>query len=120
MLNCLLPIHVHHTQAIDSKNRYQAKKDIQLRHADERFIVQFSTPTTNYFEATIISCISKPSAFTFGIGLAPVFYSQGMTGWYHGSIGYHSDDGLVFNNHGDARSENVLQQFKVGDTIGCA
>lgn len=117
----VFPIHAHNAQSI-APNRFQAKQSTTFQNADDRFIVQFSLPNnnSNYFEATLMFCPSNPPVLTFGIGLAPPFYSHGMTGWYHGSIGYHSDDGLVYNNHGDARVQNLLQQFQIGDTIGCA
>jgi len=50
----------------------------------------------------------------FGIGFAPRGYVSGMTGWSNGSIGYHSDDGICFNDD----KKYQLNTYGLNDTVG--
>jgi hypothetical protein len=72
-----------------------------------------------YFEVTIQS--SKTASPVFGIGFAPhALPTKGMVGWASAGIGYHADDGRVFNNENVPSKPVVLELCTVGDTMGAA
>merc|ERR1712150_54412 len=56
----------------------------------------------------------------FGIGCAPKRFNctaDQMVGWYENSIGYHSDDGRIFNNSGSG-GDNA-STYGNNDVVGC-
>jgi len=67
-----------------------------------------------YFEVTI--CTSQHKFPIFGIGFAPYMFKDQMTGWSNGSIGYHGDDGKVYDNKGE--SSTTFRKYTVNDTVG--
>jgi hypothetical protein len=80
-------------------------------------IIQFRIPELQlkqdfcYFE---VEFTSTPAV---GVGLAPEKYST-MIGWYRESIGFHSDDGAVYDNRGHGTPGSQTNMFESGDIIG--
>ena len=80
------------------------------------------TPTAPYFEVTIL--VNRPAGV--GIGLSEdSFFAGSMVGWNDNggdSIGFHSDDGCLYE-HGKLTDKGAGLSFgpvsSVGDTIGC-
>ncbi|KAL0490958.1 SPRY domain-containing protein [Acrasis kona] len=95
----------------------------KVRWTDCRTIVQFQVPSDQaqhnllYFEITLTAVPARGLPIV-GIGLSPFGYRDAMTGWYDGSIGYHSDDGFVFNNRSYESSDNLIAKFGLNDTVG--
>ncbi|XP_074659997.1 SPRY domain-containing protein 3-like [Tubulanus polymorphus] len=72
-------------------------------------------PSNNYFEVEIIDAGVNG---TIGIGLVPAMYPlDRQPGWGAESIGYHADDGRLFNCNGFGRPFG--SKAYAGDRIGC-
>ncbi|KAI0182070.1 ankyrin repeat-containing domain protein [Hypoxylon sp. FL1284] len=102
--------------------------------ADHAFPPQGISGALYYFEVEVMmgETATESLPLTVGIGLCGEFadMAYGFPGWYSRSpsIGYHSDDGWVFDSSfGREGQENVGQPGKldsgktygVGDTVGC-
>ena len=79
----------------------------------------------SYFEIKVIKFNSSVKRNAIGIGIAPDGYaskSRNFVGWKHGSVGFHSDDGDLFDNR-DRQVEgtkfNIQRKFGAGDYVGC-
>jgi hypothetical protein len=86
-------------------------------------LLQFHTPSKQlplrkiYMEVTIISCVKTNSNYGYGIGLAPPNI-ENMTGWYDWSIGYHGDNGYIYDSTGNDYFKHKAESYGQGDTIG--
>ncbi|XP_053388031.1 uncharacterized protein LOC123541731 [Mercenaria mercenaria] len=68
-----------------------------------------------YFEVEILSLGQRG---TIAIGVVPCIYPENhQPGWGEGSIGYHADDGLLYNGTGTGKTFGP--KCNVGDRIGC-
>ncbi|KAL0483045.1 Ran-binding protein [Acrasis kona] len=83
-------------------------------------IVQFEVPPNQlhhgiiYFEAKVIRY-----GVDFGVGLAKLGYNGGMVGWSESSIGFHADDGYVFDDSSVySQTTYHLKSYDVGDVVG--
>jgi hypothetical protein len=114
---------VIHAIQIEPRGPHSFKSRDDVPWVSCRTIVQFQIPPEQwqhnllYFEITLTQVPGgiKPVC---GIGLSPLGYHNAMTGWYSHSLGYHSDDGLVFNNRGWEDRSNYIAPFTKGDTAG--
>lgn len=69
----------------------------------------------NYFEVTITDTV-EDGAIAIGIGHEKYLLSD-MPGWDVGSIGYHSDDGGLFQEDGFPKQHGLT--CSIGDKMGC-
>ncbi|XP_045183234.2 SPRY domain-containing protein 3-like isoform X2 [Mercenaria mercenaria] len=73
------------------------------------------TRTGQYFEVEILSLGQRG---TIAIGVVPRDYPENhQPGWGEYSIGYHADDGLLYNETGTGKKFGP--KCNVGDRIGC-
>ncbi|KAJ5071832.1 hypothetical protein M0811_09992 [Anaeramoeba ignava] len=81
-----------------------------------QFIAKPNSQNIIYYEAKISE--NSPKDGIIGIGFAPKGYSdRDMVGWKSQSVGYHSDDGGLFNSSGNPTLN--LETYKKGDSVGC-
>ncbi|KAJ3052922.1 hypothetical protein HK097_005423 [Rhizophlyctis rosea] len=72
-----------------------------------------------YFEVTIDDLLFGSEATVISIGLATSPYPPfRLIGWNQFSVGYHSDDGRLFQNDGFG-GKNFGSPYSKGDTVGC-
>ncbi|QYT02972.1 Protein SSH4 [Trichoderma simmonsii] len=75
----------------------------------------------SYFELTILESVQSENAgrVIFAIGLTGEFTNQvqALPGWNIWSIGYHSDDGGIFENESSRRA--TTKTYGTGQTVGC-
>ena len=77
-------------------------------------ILEPMNPTLNYFEYEIIS---RGIECAIGIGVGDFDYALNrMPGWDRNGVGYHADDGKLFNQ-GDGKQFGPL--CTAGDRMGC-
>ena len=77
-------------------------------------ILQPITPDQNYFEYRI-TCHGEICAIT--IGAVGLDYPRSNPGWYSEGIGYHADDGKLFNEGAGGRRFGPT--CSTGDRMGC-
>ena len=71
----------------------------------------------NYFEFEIKSASARCA---MGIGIGGIDYQlDAMPGWKKHGVGYHADDGLLYNQHGYGPGEPFGPTCKQGDVMGC-
>lgn len=78
-----------------------------------------SSTAPSYFEVSILAASNERVGSVIAIGLASEFtnLSHAIPGWNLWSIGYHSDDGGIYQESWDmARS---VKPYGVGQTVGC-
>jgi hypothetical protein len=75
-----------------------------------------------YFEMKIKDISSLKGVLEIAIGMAAPNYNHGMTGWSENSIGYHADDGQIYDSYSPDNSFNFYsykgELFGVNDTVG--
>ncbi|KAF0978131.1 hypothetical protein FDP41_002646 [Naegleria fowleri] len=69
-----------------------------------------------YYEVRILDCPTDHPVFGFGLA-PPYFEEQGMVGWDKHSIGYHADDGIIYDSHGSGYSQKIFVKFEKGDCV---
>jgi hypothetical protein len=113
---------IHHDLLLPLGNNKYMSDSMKMSMSEERVprsIVQFAYLPIHllrkraYMELTLIK-----TAQEVAIGLAPKKYSDAMTGWRNNSIGYHGDDGKVFNDQLRSEEAHFLDTFDDGDTVG--
>ena len=78
-------------------------------------VLEQMNPSHNYFECEIISGGKQPAV---GVGVGELFHPlYCMPGWKYNGIGYHSDDGKVYNQNGSGAKYGPT--CVVGDRMGC-
>ncbi|KAK3777048.1 hypothetical protein RRG08_008898 [Elysia crispata] len=73
----------------------------------------------NYFEVRVKHLGGNMHA---AIGFAPPDYPvNNMVGWLAGSVGYHADNGYIYDNepHGTAVASEENATYRTGDVVGC-
>jgi hypothetical protein len=111
-----------HEHMIPLGDNVYTSDNISMSMDDSRYprsIVQFQYDPLHllhksmYFELTLIRTSQE-----IGIGLAPIGYVNSMTGWRDRSIGYHGDDGKVFDDHSKSAFAHYVETYNDGDTVG--
>ncbi|KAL7944010.1 hypothetical protein V8C42DRAFT_327507 [Trichoderma barbatum] len=74
----------------------------------------------SYFELTIIDSTQK-FTLEFVIGLTGEFTNQAnaLPGWHIWSVGYHSDDGGIYDHSEDTSNAIKVKPYGAGQTVGC-
>ena len=78
-------------------------------------ILQPMTPTQNYFEHKIVSP-GIICAITIGV-VGCDYVLDAQPGWCKDGIGYHADDGLLYNESGEGKPFGPT--CTIGDRMGC-
>ena len=78
-------------------NQTQQKQEMKIKLINENGTIEFLPDCIHYFELTLYGMnilsigVSNPNQYAFG---------NEHIGWHKGSIGYHSDDGQIYNDNG--------------------
>jgi hypothetical protein len=118
-------IHADHISTTSDPNVFTS--DEFMPKINKRAIIQFSfhfvhhRNQIHYFEMMIKD--SQTQNPEIGIGVAAPKYQYGMTGWSKHSIGYHADDGHVYDSHNNVDISLNYYRYKcelfgVNDTVG--
>jgi hypothetical protein len=115
-------------EIVEGYHTYHASD--KLRRYDNS-IIQFKLPPCGsnnriYYEVKVISIPIKWNDSAIGLGFAPINYPKdGMVGWYDSSIGYHSDDGIIYTgdeswtydekDNFEEEEEDIMEDDEVSD-----
>eukprot|EP01080_Neovahlkampfia_damariscottae_P008934 gene8934-883_t len=98
------------------------RSNLQFQTLDNKFYGNQSRAYKDgkiYFEVEIVHWRKKKYRNNpiIGVGLAPYSFQNGMVGWSSNSIGYHADDGGIFNNSGMHNIQG--ESCDTNDVMGC-